>query len=130
MALIDCIFNVASAVRFHGWLAGQGKPDLARNFLGDAPLQRKEEPPMPRYYFASMDRDGVTPPERTYEFANDFEATEEARKALAEMALDGLPQAPMNMLAVEVFDEQRRPIIEVRLTLETIPKLSADPQNM
>jgi hypothetical protein len=85
---------------------------------------------MPRYYFTSIDRDGATPAERTYEFANDVEATEEARKALAEMALDGLPEEPMNMLSVEVFDEARRPIIEVRLTMETIPKPPREPRPM
>lgn len=83
---------------------------------------------MPRYYFASIDRDGLIPPERTYEFANDVEAIAEARRALAEMALDGLPKEPMNMLSVEVFDEKRQPIMEVRLTLETIPKPQPEPR--
>jgi hypothetical protein len=85
---------------------------------------------MPRYYFSSIDRDGVSPAERTFEFANDLEAAEEARKALAEMALDGLPGEPMNMLSVEVFDEARQPIVEVRLTLETIPKSPVEPPPM
>jgi hypothetical protein len=75
---------------------------------------------MPLYYFISLDRDGAV--ETTMELENDFEATTEARKALAEMALDGLPTEPLNMLSVEVFNGRRVPIIEVRLKLEIIPK--------
>jgi hypothetical protein len=77
---------------------------------------------MPQYYFSVVDRDGASPAERSYEFENDAHAVEEGRKALAEMALDGLPGEPLNILSVEVFDAAREPIVEIRLTLEFVPK--------
>ncbi|MBB1248840.1 MULTISPECIES: DUF6894 family protein [unclassified Rhizobium] len=82
---------------------------------------------MPKYFFSVLDRDGASPAEKAYEFDNDSQAVEEGRKALAEMALDGLPGEPLNMIAVEVFDEIRRPIVEIRLTLEFIPKNGGRP---
>ena len=41
---------------------------------------------------------------------------------LAEMAAEGLPTAPLNMMSVELFDESRRPLAEIRLILEEIAK--------
>ncbi|MBP2444807.1 hypothetical protein JOH51_002246 [Rhizobium leguminosarum] len=41
---------------------------------------------------------------------------------LAEMAAEGLPAEPLNMLSVELFDERRRPLAEIRLILEEIAK--------
>jgi hypothetical protein len=38
------------------------------------------------------------------------------------MATEGLPTAPLNMMSVELFDESRRPLAEIRLILEEIAK--------
>jgi hypothetical protein len=77
---------------------------------------------MPTFYFRIIDRDGDGPIETAFDFANVDLAIVEARTALAEIAADGLPAGPLNLLSVEVFDETRRPLREIRLILEEIDK--------
>ncbi|MBX5165057.1 MULTISPECIES: DUF6894 family protein [unclassified Rhizobium] len=77
---------------------------------------------MPKFYFELLDRDGVGTTETGYEFASIEAAKAEARRVLAEMAAEGLPSEPLNMLSVELFDESRRPLAEIRLILEEIAK--------
>ena len=77
---------------------------------------------MPKFYFQLLDGDGVGATETGYEFASIKAAKAEARRVLAEMAAEGLPAEPLNMLSVELFDESRRPLAEIRLILEEIPK--------
>ncbi|WP_064695931.1 DUF6894 family protein [Rhizobium aegyptiacum] len=76
---------------------------------------------MPKFHFQLFDRDGVGT-ETGYEFESVEAAKAEARRVLAEMAAEGLPTAPLNMLSVELFDESRKPIAEIRLVLEEIAK--------
>ncbi len=88
---------------------------------------------MARYFFQLLDHKGVRPTEMAYEFDTAEAAIEEARTALSEMAADGLPTGEYNMLSVEVFDETRRPVRELRLVLEEIDKTNvaaADPISM
>lgn len=73
---------------------------------------------MPKFYFQLFDRDGAGTTETAYDFASIEAAKAEARRVLAEMATEGLPAAPLNMMSVELFDESRRPLAEIRL----IPK--------
>ncbi|KRB61524.1 hypothetical protein ASE04_21985 [Rhizobium sp. Root708] len=86
---------------------------------------------MARFYFQLLDHEGVRPAEMVYDFDTAEAAIEEARTALSEMAADGLPTSEYNMLSVEVFDEDRKPIREIRLVLEeidrTIPAVSPTP---
>ncbi|SEH87204.1 hypothetical protein SAMN05216228_1010168 [Rhizobium tibeticum] len=77
---------------------------------------------MPRYYFQIIDSRTAEPLEVSCEFVDVDTAKAEARQALAESAADGLPEAPLNMMSVELFDENRRPITEIRLILEEIRK--------
>ncbi|PCK83641.1 hypothetical protein CPT32_28050 [Rhizobium sophoriradicis] len=77
---------------------------------------------MPKFYFQLFDRDGAGVTETGYEFETVEAAKAEARRVLAEMAAEGLPAAPLNMLSVELFDESRRPLAEIRLILEEIAK--------
>lgn len=77
---------------------------------------------MPKFYFKVIDREGTLPADEPYEFADIVEASEQARLALTEMATDGLPNPPTNMLAIEVQDEDHRPLIEMRLVLEILSK--------
>jgi hypothetical protein len=79
---------------------------------------------MPVYYFQLLDHEGVRPTEINYDFASEQAAFDEARTALAEMAADGLPRGDYNMLSVEIFDEQHKPLREIRLILEEIDKSS------
>ena len=77
---------------------------------------------MPKFFFQIIDRTSAEPIEVEHDFATAEEAKRQARTAMAEMARDGLPEEPLNMLTVEVFDAERKPIIELRLVLEEIPK--------
>ncbi|MDM9644794.1 hypothetical protein [Rhizobium sp. S163] len=81
---------------------------------------------MATYYFQLLDHQGVRPTEMAYDFDNAEAAIEEARTALTEMAADGLPGGEYNMLSVEVFDNKRRPVREIRLVLEEIDKTLFD----
>jgi hypothetical protein len=77
---------------------------------------------MPKFFFQVIDRTSPEPTELSHEFPSLEDAKKEARLALAEMACEGLPEAPLNMISVELFDENRVPIAEFRLLLEEIPK--------
>lgn len=77
---------------------------------------------MPKFFFQVIDRASPEPTELAHEFETLDAAKHEAKLALAEMAREGLPEAPLNMISVELFDENRAPIVEFRLLLEEIPK--------
>jgi hypothetical protein len=77
---------------------------------------------MATFYFQLLDHDGVRPSEMAYDFDCAEAAIDEAKTALSEMAADGLPSSEYNMLSVEVFDSQHKPIREIRLVLEEIDK--------
>nr|WP_298096262.1 hypothetical protein [uncultured Shinella sp.] len=76
---------------------------------------------MERYYFKIQDQDGVLQPDRGFEFPDLARAKEEARTLLAEMAIDGLPNEPIDSISVELQDANRVPILTFRLVLEAIP---------
>jgi hypothetical protein len=82
---------------------------------------------MPKFIFQVIDRTSPEPTELAHEFPSLEDAKHQARLALAEMARDGLPEAPFNMVSVELFDEDRRPITEFRLLLEEVAKSVPDP---
>ncbi len=75
-----------------------------------------------RYILEVMDGSGEGPVSMMIDFESEDEAVREAHVALAEMARDGLPKEPVNMMSVELFDEHKRPITELRLTFEIISK--------
>jgi hypothetical protein len=79
------------------------------------------EAAMERYYFKIQDQDGVLQPDRGFEFADIEKAKDEARTLLAEMAIDGLPNEPLDSITVELQDANRVPIVTFRLVLEAIP---------
>jgi hypothetical protein len=79
------------------------------------------EAAMERYYFKIQDQDGVLQPDRGFEFADMEKAKDEARTLLAEMAIDGLPNEPVDSISVELQDANRVPIVTFRLVLEAIP---------
>jgi hypothetical protein len=76
---------------------------------------------MEKYYFKIQDQDGVLQPDRGFEFPDLDHAKEEARTLLAEMAVDGLPNEPVDSISVELQDANRVPILTFRLVLEAIP---------
>ena len=77
---------------------------------------------MPKFLFQVIDRTNPEPTEVAHEFPSLDDAKREARLALAQMACEGLPEAPLNMISVELFDEDHVPIAEFRLLLEEISK--------
>lgn len=76
---------------------------------------------MGQFYFKIQDQDGVLQPDRGFEFEHLEQAKNEARTLLAEMALDGLPNEPVDSISVELQDANRVPILTYRLLLEAIP---------
>ena len=77
---------------------------------------------MPTYFFQTTDNSGPTALDRGFDFTDDKAAQEEGRRLLVEMAKDSFPGPPMDMLSVEIFDAEHKPILEIRLVLEVIPK--------
>lgn len=76
---------------------------------------------MPSFYIQILERDGSVTDNES-EFHSVEEAKAEAYRALANVAADGLPTQPLNMVSVEVLDDEKRPIWEARLLYEEIDK--------
>jgi hypothetical protein len=74
-----------------------------------------------KFFFQILDEEGSLV-ETSGEFATVENAKIEARRALAESAMDGIPGPPLNMYSVELFDEERHAIIEYRLLYEEVAK--------
>ena len=53
---------------------------------------------------AAVARNGVIGADEAFEFPDLTAAVEQAKTVLGEMALDGLPSAPTNMIEIEVQD--------------------------
>ncbi|PTM97573.1 DUF6894 family protein [Mycoplana dimorpha] len=70
---------------------------------------------MPQYYFAITDNEGSQSPDDAFDLSDDNAAIQQARKTLAEMAVDGLPKDAAHPLAVRVYGPDRDLIAELRL---------------
>jgi hypothetical protein len=79
---------------------------------------------MPRYYFDMRDPHLVRD-EEGVEFRDIEEAKIEGARCLAEMAKDRVPGVIQQTMIVEVKDENRLPLLELRLRLEAIVVASA-----
>jgi hypothetical protein len=76
---------------------------------------------MPLFYFRTTDQEGFSADDRGFEFPDEKAALAEAKVTLAEMAADGLPLDPVSMISVQVMNEDRILLLEMRLVLEIIP---------
>ncbi|WP_063978410.1 MULTISPECIES: hypothetical protein [Ensifer] len=76
---------------------------------------------MPLFYFRTTDQEGFSADDRGFEFPDEKSALAEAKVTLAEMAADGLPLDPVSMISVQVMNEDRILLLEMRLVLEIIP---------
>lgn len=76
---------------------------------------------MPKFYFEILERDGSVT-EGEGDFASLGEAKIEAGRMLTDVAADGLPCPPMNMISIEILGESREPLWEARLSYEEIDK--------
>ena len=68
-------------------------PFFQWNLLGAGPLQEKGAH-MPKFYFKTKDNDGISPGDAPFEYPSLMAAIDQAKKVLAEMALDGIPSKP------------------------------------
>jgi hypothetical protein len=76
---------------------------------------------VPLFYFRTTDQEGFSADDRGFEFPDEKAAIAEAKVTLAEMAADGLPLDPVSMISVQVMNEDRVLLLEMRLVLEMIP---------
>lgn len=77
---------------------------------------------MPHFYFTTIAGDGTIQAQIPAEFANLNLAKIEARRMLANLASDGLPREPLDMMSVQIYDEEHKPLVEYRLALQEIIK--------
>jgi hypothetical protein len=73
---------------------------------------------MSGFQFRFSDREGEVAPEEIYEFPDLFSAVGEARRVLAEMALDGIPSVSGASITVEVVNSTGLVAAKVSLTLK------------
>jgi hypothetical protein len=73
---------------------------------------------MPRYYFDTRDSEKFIPDEVGIILSSIEAARDEAARGLAEMARDVLPGKLRRELAVEVRDEEKRPVLRASLWFE------------
>ncbi|TCL63281.1 hypothetical protein [Rhizobium sp. BK251] len=69
------------------------------------------------FYFKTEDLDTVSLGDNGYDFPDLMSAIHEAKRLLAEMALDGIPEQSGKRLSVEVSNAQRIPIAKLSLEL-------------
>ncbi len=77
---------------------------------------------MPQFFFTTIAADGTIRSGIPCEADNLDEAAKQARRELSALAAGGLPDNPLNMLSVEIYDEQQKPELELRLVVEEIRK--------
>ena len=77
---------------------------------------------MPQFYFTTVAGDGTIQAQIPAELDTVDLAKMEARRMLANLASDGLPREPLDLMSVEVYDEDHKPIVEYRLALQEIVK--------
>ena len=75
---------------------------------------------MAHYYFDVTDDEGSFPDDIGIDYATLEGAKAEAARALAEIARDRVPGPDRLVFIVEVSDERKHPLFEVRLTLEVL----------
>jgi hypothetical protein len=76
---------------------------------------------MARYYFDVRDDEKVTFDEDGLVFHSLEAVKREAATALAEIAKDVIPGAIRRVLAIEVRDDAKRPLLEARMVFEIVP---------
>lgn len=77
---------------------------------------------MPKFYFQLLDGTGRDATESEFELEDLQGARLQARRALGEMADEGLPNDSADMMSVEILDAERIPLLELRLTFDEIHK--------
>lgn len=73
---------------------------------------------MTAFYFNTRDNDGVSSGDSPFEYPTLMDAIEQAKKVLAEMALDGIPNCTGRRLSVELENAEHQPIVTVSIELK------------
>jgi hypothetical protein len=76
---------------------------------------------MPRYYFDFRNDDACTFDDVGVVLTGIEAARDEAVRKIAQHAREVLPRAVRRVLGIEVRDEAKRPVIEVKLVLHAAP---------
>jgi len=77
---------------------------------------------MPRYLFQLIDGSAADATEMDFEFDTFGAARSKAKTMLCEMVLKGLPEHTGDMMSVEIFDANKVPLLELRMTFDKIAK--------
>ncbi|MDK4700960.1 MULTISPECIES: DUF6894 family protein [unclassified Rhizobium] len=73
---------------------------------------------MTTFYFATKDRETVLDDDEGQDLPDLISAVDEAKRILAEMALDGIPNKNGEYLAVEIARSDRISVVRLTLTME------------
>ncbi len=79
---------------------------------------------MSKFYFKTKDTDGTFPGDAPFEYPTLMAAIEQAKRVLAEMALDGIPDDAGQQLSVELQNGDHEPIVTISMEL-TVENRSA-----
>ncbi|MFK0335610.1 hypothetical protein [Rhizobium sp. 2MFCol3.1] len=79
---------------------------------------------MPTFIFQLVDGSVGDVTEIQHEIDTLDEARSEGRTLLRELVAKGSPDEFADMMSIEIFDAERRPIVELRLTFDQIEKRS------
>lgn len=77
---------------------------------------------MPQYHFTAIVDTAVSEIDRTHRFESLEAARDGAREALGQIAADRLSRGECEFISVEIFDDDKTPIIELRLEYREIVK--------
>jgi hypothetical protein len=77
---------------------------------------------MPRYLFQLLDGTGADATELERECDTFEDARANAKIMLSDMVRSGLPEDSGNMMSVEIFDADKLPLVELRMTFDEIAK--------
>jgi hypothetical protein len=77
---------------------------------------------MPQYYFTAIVDTEVAEIEGTRSFATPEAARDGAREALGRIAADRLSRGDCEFISVEIFDDAKTPLTELRLEFREIAK--------
>ena len=73
---------------------------------------------MAKFYFNTRDNDGLLQGDRPFDYPTLTAAIEQAKSVLAEMALDGIPDGNGRCLAVEVENDDHKPMVTMSIELK------------
>lgn len=80
---------------------------------------------MARFYFDVRDGSTFIPDDEGIEFPGIAEARTDASRCVSEMIKDAMPDGTHRDIAIEVRDEDKRPLFKVQITFEVQPAVAS-----